>query len=818
MKFTLSWLGKFLSLDAVDTQLLTDKLTMLGLEVDAVEPLFEELDQVITARVESVSRHPNADKLTLCQLNTGDSEPIQVVCGAPNVREGMVSALALPGTVLPGNQKIKKSKVRGEISQGMLCSLRELGLSEDHAGIMDLDTELEIGKPLATALDLIDTMIEVDLTPNRPDCASVLGIAREVGSFTGQQVTMPVTEVPTFSGDQVDFNVIVEEPALCPRYAARKISGIVVGPSPDWMQRQLLAVGMRPINNVVDITNYVMLELGQPLHAFDLKKIKGQTIVVRRPQHNETVFTTLDNTERVIEPDMLMICDLEEPVAIAGVMGGLESEVTEATTEVLLEAACFDPVSIRKTARRLTLASEASYRFERGVDPEITLVALERAVQLMEKYAGGTGQADGIDLYPGKQERRTLLLRPEKVNDLLGTDLDSATIMRLLKSIEFLVVANEQGGLQVTVPSFRVDIEREVDLVEEVARLVGFNEIQPTLPQIGMDAPSRDPMRTLRKEIADIMVSQGFFEAINYSFISEKYLDYLRLHKHDIRRKTTNLLNPLSEEQSIMRPIMLPGLLENVRHNLNRQQTGIRLFELGKIFVQYDQQQMPEERYHLAAVLCGERHPQAAPLYYADTPSDLFDVKGSVEQLLTTLRFQDETTPMNVDVLPVDSTDAPYCDLDLAMRLSLQSVDIGLAAAVRQDILADFGIKQPVYFFDIDLHALLDLKRLVKQFKPLPRHPAVKRDIALLVPGDVPSGELTAAVKASSQKLVESVALFDVYRGKNIEQGFKSVAISVTYRAENKTLNDKAVDTIHKKIVDALMSQFNARYREGSVA
>ncbi|HHL33956.1 MAG TPA: phenylalanine--tRNA ligase subunit beta, partial [Desulfobulbaceae bacterium] len=386
MKFTLSWLSTFVCVDDISPEALAEKLTMLGLEVDAVTPLYQGLDRIVTAKVLSVTKHPNADRLTLCQVDTGE-EIVQIVCGAPNVREDMVTALARPGIRLPDGMKIKKAKVRGEKSLGMLCSARELGLSEDHSGIMELDQSLAAGIPLTRALELEDTMIEVDLTPNRPDCASVLGIAREVAGFTGQPLRMPVSEAPMLDSGSTDFSVTIEEPDLCPRYTARKLTNVTIGPSPWWLQRRLLAVGMRPINNIVDITNFVMLEYGQPLHAFDFNKIRDGKIVVRRPDKKETEFETLDGTCRTLQPDMLMICDGKGPVAVAGVMGGLHSEVTDNTTEVLLESACFNPISIRRTARRLNLPSEASYRFERGVDPEIALVAMERAVRLMADIA-----------------------------------------------------------------------------------------------------------------------------------------------------------------------------------------------------------------------------------------------------------------------------------------------------------------------------------------------------------------------------------------------------------------------------------------------
>ena len=387
MKFTLSWLSTFVSTKDLAPEALAEKLTMLGLEVDAVTPLYQGLDQIITAKVLTVKKHPNADRLSLCEVDTGE-ETVPVVCGAPNVHQGMVTAMARPGVRLPDGTKIKKAKVRGEQSLGMLCSARELGLSEDHQGIMELDAMLAPGVALTEALDLNDTMIEVDLTPNRPDCASVLGIAREVAGFTGRPLHLPVESSPVLDGSGIDFSVTIEEPSLCPRYSARKLTNVTIGPSPWWLQRQLLAVGLRPINNIVDCTNFVMLEYGQPLHAFDFKKIRQGKIVVRRPRENDGTFTTLDGVERTLEPDMLMICDGEGPVAVAGVMGGMESEVTETTTEVLLESACFDPIAVRTARRALGLHTDAATRFERGSDPSLPLVGAGRVVWLLEQHAG----------------------------------------------------------------------------------------------------------------------------------------------------------------------------------------------------------------------------------------------------------------------------------------------------------------------------------------------------------------------------------------------------------------------------------------------
>ncbi|MCL1979950.1 MAG: phenylalanine--tRNA ligase subunit beta, partial [Proteobacteria bacterium] len=578
MKFTLSWLNQFIATDGLTIAQIADKLTMLGLEVDSVTPLFADLEAVLTAKVETVERHPDADKLTVCAVDTG-TETIQVVCGAPNVRPGMVTAIALPGVKLPDGTKIKKSKVRGVVSMGMLCSARELGLSNDHQGLMELEGQLAAGMPLVDALKLRDTMIEVDLTPNRADCASVRGIAREVGSFALAVLKPLVSSVTSLTGRNTGFEVVIEEPDLCPRYAARKLTNVSIGPSPLWMQQRLNAVGMRPINNIVDITNYVMLECGQPMHAFDFETLRGQKIVVRRPRAGETSLTTLDGSARQLDADMLLICDAERPVAVAGVMGGLDTEITAATTTILLESACFNPISIRRTARKLAIPSEASYRFERGVDRNLADSALERAVNLIVELTGAKADPDGIDAFPGKTPPLLVPLRVDRVCSLLGAELSGDQIQQYLTSIEFRVRSLDATTLEVEVPSFRVDIEREIDLVEEVARLVGYNAIPTSQPVIRMDSPKQDPLRSLRQETVRVLCAQGFFEAINYSFVAESHLDLCRLAENDPRRKVTRLLNPLSEELGIMRSLLLPGLLENVRRNINFQRPDIRLFE-----------------------------------------------------------------------------------------------------------------------------------------------------------------------------------------------------------------------------------------------
>ena len=813
MKFTLSWLNQFISTEGCTAAQIADRLTMLGLEVDSVEELFADLAPIVVARVMEVSKHPDADKLTVCSVDNGE-EIVQVVCGAPNVRASMWTAIAKPGVKLPDGTKIKKSKVRGVVSAGMLCSARELGLTNDHSGILDFEHQAGAGLSLIDALGLRDTVIEVDLTPNRPDCASVRGIAREVSSFVGGGVKPLVKSVTSLTGREVGYEVVIRDPDLCPRYTARKLSNVVIGPSPVWMQQRLTAVGMRPINNIVDITNYVMLESGQPLHAFDFTTLKGGKIIVRRPEAGETSIATLDGNQRQLDPDMLLICDAERPVAVAGVMGGLETEITESTSTILLESACFNPVSIRRTARKLGIPSEASYRFERGVDPNLADSALERAVELMEQYAGAKADSDGVDAYPGQKPAVKLRLRVGRVAKLLGMTLTRDQVATYLQSIDFAVAVVDDATLDVTVPSFRIDVEREIDLVEEVARLVGYNEIPTSQPFIRMDYPKRDGLRELRQEASRILLAQGFFEAINYSFVAENHLNLCRLAETDPRRRVTRLLNPLSEDQGVMRSMLLPGLLENVRRNINFQRPDVRLFETGKIFLQEQEGTLPEEQMHLCAVLTGHRYPESESLYYAGQESDFFDIKGVVVNLLQTLRL----TPVGVDsMLQVQSEQVqPYCDPACSVTIIAHETVIGSLGAVHPETLKGFGVKQQVYFVEINLQKLLALDKKAKQFNALPKYPSVKRDISLVVPDAVPAGNLLQAVRGQSNKHLESVEIFDVYRGKPIQAGCKSVALSLAYRSATSTLDDQTVDKVHEKIVKSLMAEFNARYREGS--
>ena len=805
MKFTVDWLKQYVDLD-ITTVELARRLTMLGLEVEEVRELHGLLDNVKIADVLEVKPHSNADRLTVCSVKVGN-ETFSVVCGAPNVKAGVHTAIALPGAILPGGIKVKKAKIRGEKSYGMLCSEKDLGISENHSGIMELADNFECGMDFVDALSLKDTLIEIDLTPNRPDCASVIGIARETAGFTGKKLTYPIQdEIPELTGENIPFSIEVESFDDCPRYAARLITDVKIGPSPWWLQKRLLAVGQRPINNVVDITNFVMLEYGQPLHAFDFKKLAQNKIVVRRA-HPDEKMTTLDGVKRDFDSTMLLICDNEKPVAVAGIMGGENSEISDETTEILLESACFNPITIRRTARNLNIGTESSYRFERGVDPEGAARALERVARLMIDIMGAKVEKGGVDLCEGVKPRHEITLRVQRVNDLLGMEFTADQIKDFLTGIEINVKILDQGILSVTPPGFRVDLEREVDLIEEVARIKGFNEFPTTFPSVPMSFPEIDIDRVLRKRLSSVMTSLGFHEAINYSFTSDQHFDMLGLSSDDPARNVVRFFNPLAEDQSIMRTTLLPGLLENLCRNINRQNREVRLFEIGKVFYPHQGEELPDEPLRLTALLSGRRLPGSSVLHYGDEVTDILDVKGVAELLLDELHLPEVSLERSSDTLS-------YVEPDSFILMKSKGTKIGEFGKCTGKMLKMFGIKQDVFYLRLNIDEICRLRPAETVFKPLPKFPAVKWDIAVLVPEHVGGGEMVQAIMNSGEKLVEKAEIFDIYRGKTIKKNFKSVGISVTYRSEENTLDDNIVGVAHKKNIELILSGFEGQLRE----
>ncbi len=803
MKFTINWLKQYVDFD-LSAEELADRLTMLGLEVDAVEALYPGLERIKVARVITVAKHPNADKLSLCDVMVGDEQK-RIVCGAPNVRAGMLAPIALPGCTMPSGMQIKKSKIRGELSEGMLCSAAELGIAHESAGLMDLPESCACGDSLTQALALADTMIEVDITPNRADCTSLIGVAREVAGVTGNTLTVPVSAANPLV-DNGTFAVEVQAPDACPRYAARLLKQVTIAPSPWWLKRLLLAVGLRPINNVVDITNFVMLEYGQPLHAFDFATLAGGRIIVRKAKADETM-TTLDGVERKLDPEMLLICDAERPVAVAGVMGGQNSEVTAQTTDILLESAYFNPLSVRRTSRALNLSTDASYRFERGVDPQGTINALERAAQLMVEVCGAKLMDGGVDCFAALAPPPAISLRVSRASSRLGINFTMDEIAGLLGRIAIPCHPLDHDTLTVHPPSFRVDLEREIDLIEEVARLNGYNAIPVTMPVVPMALSEQDPTRLLRTRLSAIMVAFGVYEAVNYSFTSQRYADLLGLAPDDPLRVQVKILNPLADDQGVMRTMLLPGLLENLKHNVNRQNLDCALFEIGKVFWPLAGQEQPREAMRLSAVFSG-RPGVGAPVYhYGQRTVDLFDLKGMVESILTQLGI---LAPEFEQI-----SDPPlYADADAVLMVRVGERVLGLLGRVAPVTQKRFGIKQAVYFLDLDLDAVAALKPVTPLFRPLSKFPSVSWDLAVVVPETIGAGDIVSAIMAQGLALVSRVEIFDVYRGKPIADGMKSVALSITYHSEEQTLDDNSVGQVQGQVIDLIRSRFDGHLRE----
>jgi len=605
MKVSLNWLKDYVPI-LLAPKVLADGLTMSGLEVETLTDRYDHLRDVVVGRVLQITPHPHSDHLNICTVDMGDTTA-DIVCGAPNVQMNRLYPVARVGAALPGGFVISETQIRGIASSGMLCSEMELGLGPDASGLMEITRSCSPGELLTSALALSDPVFELGLTPNRSDCLSFFGVAREIAALQHNSITLPEVELPNSIDDiHRHTSVIIEAPDFCPRYAAGLVLDITVGPSPFWLQDRLISIGLKPVNNVVDITNYVMMETGQPLHAFDYDRLAENRIVVRTAIENEP-FTTLDHKERLMPRDTLFICDGEKPVAVAGVMGGLNSEIETQTRRVLIESAWFNPTSIRKTAKYLGLKTDASHRFERGVNPEGVIFALKRAMSFMASICGGTVTQGIIDVYPRPYSASPLILSASETNLILGTRITSDRMGPILAGIGFETEKLDEDRWQVIPPPWRVDVSRPVDLMEEIARLSGYDTIPTTFPLLSSGLTPVSPFQRLRETIREMMVGFGFTEAINYSFISANSNDYLRLDANDIRRQTVQVMNPLSEDQSVMRTSLIPGLLTTLQRNLSQQQKRLKLFEIGNTFIETETDRLPEEREMLAGLWTGSR-------------------------------------------------------------------------------------------------------------------------------------------------------------------------------------------------------------------
>jgi phenylalanyl-tRNA synthetase beta chain len=787
MRISYGWLSQYVDLPPAEE--LAARLTAVGLEVEAVERMGRDLDGVVAARVAHLEKHPQAEKLSVVRVDAGQGEPLQIVCGARNFQVGDAVPLATVGTVLPGGARVDRVRLRGIDSFGMLCSERELALGEGGAGLLILPRDTIPGTPLARLLGLEDTVLEVNVTPNRPDALSHLGIAREVAALTGQAVRPPpalLAEAGEPAAEAV--RVRIEAPAKCARYAARVIEGIRVAPSPAWLARRLESCGIRSISNVVDATNFVLLELGHPLHAFDLDRVAGREIVVRTARSGETL-TTLDAKERSLDPDDLVIADRDRGSALAGVMGGGGSEISALTTRVLLESAWFAPVGIRRTSKRHGLKTEASYRFERGADPGMVIPALDRCAALIAELAGGVVRRGVVDENPRPFEPDVVRLRWARPSEILGTEVPREETRRVLVALGFEERAGDADASSWAVPSWRQDVALEEDLVEEVVRARGYDAIPETLPGLALETPALTTEAEVAARIRTALEAVGFSEAVNFSFVAPGDLEAF-----DPASRPVPLRNPLSAELAVMRTSLVPSLLRNVGANLRQRVEDVRLYELARVYAAApgpgDEPALEGAR--AAGVLVGRRSPHGwgAP----GGAVDFFDAKGAVWAVLEALGIRASLEPSS----------ASWAHPRAAAEVVAGARRLGTVAEVHPRLAAAFELPRGVLAFELDQEALDAAAHLTPRYGGIPRFPAVLRDLAIVVEERV-GAELVLGV-IRSEPLVERATLFDVYRGAPIPEGKKSFALALRYRAPERTLTDAEADAAHARIVERLRS------------
>ncbi|MCL4516614.1 MAG: phenylalanine--tRNA ligase subunit beta [Firmicutes bacterium] len=838
MRVSYNWLEDYVEIKRSPEEL-ARALTMAGIAVENLERSGQgKIRGVVVGKIRRIEPHPNADKLRICYVDVGKAE-LRIVTGAMNVQAGDTVPVAREGAVLAGGVRIGTADFRGVKSEGMLCSAAELGLEKESAGILILPDGLPLGSDAGAALGLDDVILELDLTSNRPDCLCMAGVAREVAAVEDAVKTLRIPEGLVEKGAkgaksafriQDHASVTVQAPELCPRYTARLITDVRVGESPLWMQVRLRAAGVRPINNIVDVTNYVMLELNQPLHGFDFDQLAGNRIIVRRAEPGERI-TTLDGTERELDGGMLLIRDAEKAVAVAGVMGAENSEVTPQTRRVLLESAYFDPTSVRRTAKKLGLRSEASARFEKGVDPAGVIRALNRAAELIEEIGAGRAVSGVIDENTLAIEPGRIDLRLDRVNAALGTSLSAdevGALLRRLPGVEILEVREGavdapgsarsasarpagpggSGGstgvvLKVAVPTYRGDLTEEIDLVEEVARLYGYNRIRSTLPAGVADRPGKNTAQKLAGIARDSLVSSGLSEVVTYSIVARDTAEKLMLSPDDERRRTVALLMPLSEEQAVMRATLLHSMLDTVAYNIHRRNLDVQIFELGRIYLPTTLDKLPNEVQILAGAMTGLS--QEPHWDRPDRKVDFYDLKGVLETLLEDLGVSDYHFAPGTD---------PTFHPGRTARLLLDGKPAGVLGEVHPQVAKNYDIPGGTCLFELDFDRLIKASKKPVTYRQLPRYPAVVRDLALIVKDAFASQQVVEVIRQAGGELIEAVKLFDLYRGAPIEAGHKNLAFSLTYRASDRTLTDREVEDVQARIESALVGEIGARLRK----
>ena len=805
MKASLTWMNEYVPVDMNrPAQELADELTQAGIPVEEVETVDPGLKKIFTGKITEITKHPDADKLQVCQVACLDTDgtPItkQIITAATNVRVGQIVPVAYHKSRLADGTEIKKGKLRGLPSEGMFCSVAELGISkelvvpEEAEGIYILPADTPIGMDIRDVLMMNDTVYEFELTPNRADCFSMVGLSREFAVLTNQKAVLPEITVDE-NGEAIDgkVQVTIADGDLCSRFAARLVTGVTVAPSPMWLQNRLRNSGIRPINNVVDVTNYVMLELGQPMHAYDYAHVKGHSLTARRANEGE-VLKTLDGTDRELTTDMLVIADEQRAVGVAGVMGGYDSEVTNTTTDVLLEAAVFNGASIRRTARALGMRSEASGRFERGVNPEYSIMAINRAAQLLQQLCPDAKIAKGIvDVYPNPAAPTTVTTTADAINAYLGTDIDEQCMVDILTTLSFDVTCGN-GSMVIGVPSWRGDVTVMPDIAEEVARIYGYDNIKVTTPWAALNSGVLSDRKQMTKTIAHTLANNGLSEMITFSFMHKDSLAKLMIPEGDARYKAVQILNPISEEYPVMRTTLVPSILDAAVRNRAQKNHDIWAFETAAVYEEAaDKDSLPTERYMAAGFMTGRA--DEAQWSVAARQTDFYDVKGVVEAVLVALRVENYT---------LTTTDEPYYHPGVSAAYKVDGVTIATLGELHPQVAKNYDLEGKYYLFEINISALLETVRSQLQYTPISKFPGITRDLAIVAPKSVSAETIQQIILANGGDKLESAYVFDVYEGEHIAEGFRSLAYTIGFRSTEGTLTDADVDEPIQAIINAL--------------
>lgn len=798
MKISLNWLKDYIDLSGISINEIIEKITFAGLEVEEVIDQSKNFENIIVGYVKESKKHPNANKLSLCIVNDGEKD-FNVVCGAPNVAAGQKVPFAKVGAIIPnGNFKIEKAKIRGEVSEGMICSEKELGISDNHEGIMVLDSSLKEGMNFSDAMNLNDVIMEINITPNRADALSHIGVARDLAAIFNRELKYPEIVLNESKKKSSEIaSVEIRDAKNCPRYVGKVVTNVEIKESPEWLKRKLKSIGLRPINNVVDVTNFILYEIGQPLHAFDLDKLNERKIVVRTANEGEK-FVTLDSKERNLKPTDLMICDAARSVAIAGVMGGENSEVTNSTKNVLIESAYFNPSSIRKTAKHLALSTDASYRFERGTDYNITVWAARRAAQLIQETAGGEIASGEIDAYPNPIPQRKTFVRFERITKILGYKIDENEVERILIKLGFEITSKDQNKIELNIPSYRNDVEREIDIIEEVARIYGYNNI-PEVNKISITLEEKVDHSQFDDNARNIFNALGFYEILTNSMLSES-----------IAKQFGNaiaVLNPQSSEMSHIRASLLPGMLQTISNNLKVNEKDLQLFEIGKIFTQINEQiksfdDFKEEEYLLAAIT-GKT--SRAVWYEKEREYDFYDLTGFTKS------FLNKTLPGVSFQFTKSNEEKAYYEFHL--QIVADNKVIGRLGKVKNEIADQFDVNQNVYVVEINLDQLKQIEIPKKRFEELLKFPKVYRDFAFVLDQEIESEEVIKLIKESASNLLHNVNLFDIFQSESLGKGKKSLAFQLEYYDTQKTLTEEEVEKDFRKLINIIETKFNAQLR-----